>query len=163
MNSLADVTRVNTALVEEHLTPARLAMMPRVFRLTAIHHDQLDARHTRCTASLYHDQASVKVSWIASYPDLRLKSGDMVSPRWLGCTTSANGTVKISRLILMERAEPWENLFQTVPYGWVKNRELVKQAAPCWLKHCHAHIDSCSMQSFGMASGSSGFAPVPPP
>ena len=113
----------------EYPTPIKLGMMPRIFRLTSIHHIQLSNKQTQCSASLYHDHASLKVSWIVNQPDIRLKSGTLVSPRWLGHTTSEGGAIKISRLILMERPEPWENLFNTIPHGWVKNRELVKQAA----------------------------------
>jgi 3'-5' exoribonuclease len=131
MNSLPTfiATFSDEVVVANHLTPAHLAMMPRLFRLASIQHTPLDGARTRCTASLYHDQASLKVSWIVNQPDLRLKSGDLVSPRWPGCTTSEAGMIKISRLILIERPEPWENLFHTIPHGWVKNREMIKQAA----------------------------------
>lgn len=113
----------------EQKTPTYIAMMPCVFRLTSIHHIQVEGRQSRCTASLYHDQVSIKVSWVANQPDIRLKSGVLVSPRWLGQTLCESGTIIISRLVLIERPEPWENLFHTVPHGWVKNRALVKQAA----------------------------------
>ena len=114
--------------IDEQLTPTNLAMMPRIFRVTTIRFTQLDDKRTQCVASLYHDKASIRVVWMASQPDMRLKSGALVSPRWLGQDTSENGAVRISRLILMERPEPWENLFHTVPHGWVKNRDLIKQA-----------------------------------
>jgi 3'-5' exoribonuclease len=115
--------------VDDQDTPTNLALMPKLFRLTTNHHEPIDERRTQCTATLYHDSASLKVSWTVSNPDLRLKSGDLVSPRWFGSTTCEGGAIKISRLVLMERPEPWENLFQTVPHGWVKDRELIKQAA----------------------------------
>lgn len=67
----------------EYATPVNMASMPRLFRLTAIHHSQLGDRRTQCTASLFHEKAALKVSWIVNQPDLRLKSGDLVSPRWL--------------------------------------------------------------------------------
>ena len=113
----------------EQKTPTNIAKMPCIFRLTSIQRIQMEGRQSRCTASLYHEQASIKVSWIVNQPDIRLKSGVLVSPRWLGHTICEMGTIIISRLVLMERPEPWENLFHTVPHGWVKNRELVKQAA----------------------------------
>jgi 3'-5' exoribonuclease len=130
MNKLVDTLHVtSTNDVAEHDTPLNLAMMPRIFRLTSIHHTAIDDRRTQCTATLYHDKASLKVSWSVTHPDMRLKSGVLVSPRWLGHTSSERGSIKISRLVLMERPEPWENLFHMVPHGWVKNRELIKQAA----------------------------------
>jgi len=131
MNNLAEpfVKSFSEPSQSEQETPLNLAMMPRIFRLTSMNHVQLNCKQTRCTASLFHNQASIKVSWMASQLDTRLKSGDLVSPRWLGNTTCEAGTIRISRLILMERPEPWENLFNSIPYGWVKNRDLVKQAA----------------------------------
>jgi len=119
----------NRVDLEEFPTPLNLAMMPKVFRLTSIHHAPLGDKSTQLSATLYHDKAALNVHWTANRPDLRLKSGDLVSPRWLGRSTSEDGQIKISRLVLMERPEPWENIFHTVPHGWVKNRELVKQAA----------------------------------
>lgn len=131
MNSLPEHFSglTSPAIAAEQKTPTHIAMMPRIFRLTSIHHIQVDGRQSRCTASLYHEHVSIKVSWIVNQPDTRLKSGVLVSPRWLGQTLCESGTVLISRLVLMERPEPWENLFHTVPHGWAKNRELVKQAA----------------------------------
>jgi 3'-5' exoribonuclease len=159
VNNLSGLLFPDTAVVAEHLTPVNLAMMPRIFRLTSIYHAQLNDKRTLCTASLNHDKTAIKVSWMSNQPDLRLKTGDLVSPRWLGHTTSESGMIKISRLILMEHPEPWENLFCTVPHGWVKNRELVKQ--PCWLKLCPNHIDFCSMPSSGMERALSNFALFP--
>ena len=115
--------------LEEYPTLINLAMMPKVFRLTSINHAPLGDKCTQLKATLYHDKAVLKVHWTANRPDLRIKSGDLVSPRWLGRISSDDGQIKISRLVLMERPEPWENLFHTVPHGWVKNRDLVKQAA----------------------------------
>lgn len=129
MNKLAENQALSGPRNKESATPSNLAMMPKLFRLTSIHQLAVDDRSTQCTATLYHDKASLKVSWNVSHPDLRLKSGDLVSPRWLGSTSCAGGAIKISRLVLMERPEPWENLFHTVPYSWVNDRDLVKQAA----------------------------------
>ncbi len=131
MNNMSEQLQVIDDIVElrESPTPTNIAMMPKVFRLTSIRHVQLNDKCTQCTATLYHDKAALKVKWALNHPDLRLNSGDLVSPRWLGHTTCEGGLIKISRLVLMERPEPWENMFHTVPHGWVKNRELVRQAA----------------------------------
>jgi 3'-5' exoribonuclease len=131
MNNLSEPLAglVPMSIVAEQKTSTYIEMMPCIFRLTSIHHIQMEGRQSRCTASLYHDHASIKVSWIVNQPDIRLKSGVLVSPRWLGQTICESGTIIISRLVLMERPEPWENLFLTVPHVWVKHRELVKHAA----------------------------------
>jgi len=129
MNKLAEMHDFHGVGFDEKETPINLAMMPKIFRLTSIFHAPTDGMGTQCIATLYHDRASLKVSWNVSNPDLRLKSGDLVSLRWFNRTFCKGGSIKISRLVLMERPEPWENLFHTVPHGWVRDRELVTQAA----------------------------------
>lgn len=129
MNNPYEFNDPVTHPVDDQDTPTNQVAMPKIFRLTTIHQEIIDPRRTRCTATLYHDRASINVSWTVSKPDLRLKSGDLVSPRWPGITTCEGGAIKIGRLVLMERPEPWENMFHTVPHGWVKDRELLKQAA----------------------------------
>jgi 3'-5' exoribonuclease len=129
MNNLYELNEPVIHPIDDEDTPSNLALMLKLFRLTSIHQVLVDDRSTQCTATLFHEKASLKVSWNVSYPDLRLKSGDLVSPRWFGNTCCEGGAIKISRLVLMERPEPWENLFHTVPHGWVSDRELIKQAA----------------------------------
>ncbi|MBI3479564.1 MAG: hypothetical protein HY016_04280 [Nitrosomonadales bacterium] len=114
--------------VDDQDTPANLALMPKLFRLTSIHHESIDDRHTQCTATLYHDRASLKVKWTFNTHDLRLQSGDLVSPRWFDTTTCEGGAIKISRLVLMERQEPWESLFDTLQHDWVRDRVLIRPA-----------------------------------
>ena len=108
--------------------PRNPSMLPKIYRLTSIRNDQ-DERLTLCTATLYHERAKMKVSWTTSKPDLRLKVGDLVAPRWLFTASCENGTIRIARLVRMERPEPWENLFHTVPCDWVDDRQLIAQAA----------------------------------
>jgi 3'-5' exoribonuclease len=115
--------------IQEYETPINIAVMPKIFRLISLHLNLMDDRRTQCVAMIYHDKAAIKVCWVVSQPDIRLKSGVLVSPRWLGRSICEDGKIKISRLVLLERPESWENLFQTVPHGWVRERELVRQAA----------------------------------
>lgn len=129
MNKLYEFDAPVIHPVDDEDTPNNIAMMPKVFRLITIDHERIDDRRTLCTATLYHEKASLRLCWNCSHPDSRLKSGDLVSPRWLGTTTCEGGAIRISRLALMERPEPWQNLFHTVPHGWVKDRELVGEAA----------------------------------
>jgi 3'-5' exoribonuclease len=109
--------------------PTHLSRMPKIYRLVSIQYEAMDGKQARCTATLYHDRAMMKVSWTASRPDIRLRQGVLVSIRWLGKPACVGGAISISRLVLMECPEPWENLFHTVPHSWVKDRELVRQAA----------------------------------
>ena len=53
----------------EFPAPVNLSMMPRVFRLTSIQHEQLDDKRGHYTATLYHDKAALKVYWTVSRPD----------------------------------------------------------------------------------------------
>lgn len=115
--------------VDDEDLPNDVSKLPKIYRLTFYKHEQIEAKRTQCTATLYHDRAAIQVSWVTSMPDLRLKAGVLVSPRWFSHTRCMNGAYRISRLVLMERPEPWENLFHTVPHDWVKDRELVYQAA----------------------------------
>ena len=101
--------------------------MPPIFRVTSVNHRQ-EERCVRYTAHLYHDKASLKVEWTRSQPDTRLRSFCLASIRWNQRTTSHDGAVQISRLVLMEHPEPEENLFRMVPPGWVKDRALIQQA-----------------------------------
>lgn len=114
---------------DERLTPVEIGMMPTIFRLTSIRRSDTGHGKVQYTASLFHDSASVKVRWQARKSDLKMKSGDLVSPRWNRETRSdADGAILISRLVLMERPEASVNLFETVPHGWVGKRDLVREA-----------------------------------
>ncbi len=106
--------------------------MPKIFRLTAFQHRQIDFRTVHYTADLYHHRVSLHVEWTCRNPDTRLKPGDLVSPRWSGKTTSQNGVIRLSRLVLLEQPESTLNLFHTVPRGWVKDRDLIEEAAGLW-------------------------------
>lgn len=128
MNNLYELKEPIIHPVNDQDIPTNLAIMPRIYRLTTIEHETVDGKCTRSRATLYHDKAALNVSWTTSSPDLRLKSGVLVSPRWFTTTTCENGAIRINRLVMIERPEPWMNLFHTVPYGWARERELVKFA-----------------------------------
>lgn len=125
----------------EEFAPASLGLLPRVFRLILIDHEKEGERQTRCTATIFHEKAALRVSWTTGTPDPKLKPGELVSPRWFGASSYENGAIRISRLVLLERPDTWENLFHTVPHGWVKDRELIERAAklvealPCHYRH----------------------------
>ncbi len=131
MNDFGDVKLLEVLRDQmgEELAPATLDRLPRVYRLLSISRKQIGERRTLCAATIFHEKAALRVSWVAGTPDLRLKPGDLVSPRWPGAASYENGAIRIGRLVLLERPEPWLNLFHTVPHGWVDDRELVGQAA----------------------------------
>ncbi len=125
----------------EEFAPVSLGLLPRMFRLILIDHEKEGERQTRCTATIFHEKAALRVSWTTGTPDPRLKPGELVSPRWFGASSYENGAIRIRRLVLLERPDTWENLFHTVPHGWVKDRELIERAAklvealPCHYRH----------------------------
>jgi len=102
--------------------------LPGIYRLTGIEHKP-NGRATTCIAQLYHEKASLRVTWECRQPDTRLYEGALVSPRWLGrFTCSEHGAVRISRLVLLEIPQAGASLFDTVPHGWVRDRALVARA-----------------------------------
>lgn len=103
--------------------------LPSVLRVSAFGHRPLDIKTTECTASLFHERASLKVLWLCREPDLRLHPGALVSLRLLGRATSMGGCIRISRLVLLERPDPSLDLFETVLTDWVADRTLVKRAS----------------------------------
>lgn len=121
-----------------------LPMLPSVFRLTSLSVKVIDHKSTQCTATLFHEQASLKVRWTTARADARLKPNQLVSIRWKTTAPRAcdDGSIDISRLVLLERPEPMLNLFELIPHGWVRNRELVRQGAELieCLPRGHRHL-----------------------
>lgn len=121
-----------------------LPMLPSVFRLTSLSVKVIDHKSTQCTATLFHEQASLKVRWTTVRADARLKPNQLVSIRWKTTAPRAcdDGSIDISRLVLLERPEPMLNLFELIPHGWVRNRELVRQGAELieCLPRGHRHL-----------------------
>ncbi len=113
----------------EYATPSDISAMPTIFRVTTIRHTTVDRRRTESTATLFREQAAIKVTWSGATPDLRIRPGGLVSPRWQVRAVSDEGAIRISRLVLLERPEPLLNMFATVPPGWARDRDLVKVAA----------------------------------
>lgn len=103
--------------------------LPRIFRITAIKSTPSASRRgTEYRVDLFHEQASMTVSFTRSQPDTRLKPDMLVSVRWKLPVTCTDGAIQISRLVLLEHPVKGLNLFDTVPYDWVKDRALVKRA-----------------------------------
>lgn len=129
MNKLIDFHPPVIHPVDDQDFPHNTLLLPKIYRLTAIRHESVGTCKTICTATLYHDHASMNVIWTRSMPDTRLKVGDLVSPRWLPLSSCDRDAIRIARLVKMERPEPWENLFHMVPHDWVSDRQLTADAA----------------------------------
>ena len=120
--------------MDEHITPARLAMMPTLFRLTSLQRQPLSDKGYKMEATLFHEKASLGVGWTVRQPDTRLKQGLLVTPYYTGQLVCDAGRIRIARLAPAEIPQRNENLFDTVPPQWVKDRTLVRRAAVLWEK-----------------------------
>lgn len=103
--------------------------LPSIFRIVSISSRPSD--NSKCVeyrAELFHDSASMTVSFNRSHPDIRLKEDMLVSVRWKLPVHCHAGAIQVSRLVLLELPINTVNLFETVPHRWVKNRELVGRA-----------------------------------
>lgn len=106
---------------------------PKVFRvLSIIRMPAPNSRDQINEAAIFHENASIRVTWMTTHIDSRLRVGSLVSIDWMGKPTSSNGAIRIKQLVLIERAEPNLNLFDTIPPSWVRDRELVDRARKLW-------------------------------
>ena len=118
-------------------------LIPQVMRISSlIREPMIDGRSVRNEAVLFHAKASLRVIWITSHVDARLKAGHLVSIRWLGKPVSVEGAIRISRLVLLERTIPSMNLFDTIPSEWVKDNKLIQRASTIWqrLSYPYQHL-----------------------
>ena len=102
--------------------------LPPVFRLQSIERLPGEPRSVLNRAVLFHERASLCVSWISATVDTRLHIGCLVSVRWLGRPISCAGTIQISRLVPMQHPQSGVNVFDTIPTNWVRERTLVARA-----------------------------------
>jgi 3'-5' exoribonuclease len=117
----------------ENITPEGIRAMPKLFRITSLDRVALHPKGYQMTATLFHDRASIGVTWHANQPDIRLKPGVLVSPRYvLGQPVCQNGMVRVARVILCELPCRSEDLFKTVPGDWVTDRDLLARASALW-------------------------------
>ncbi|MDD4979494.1 MAG: HDIG domain-containing protein [Gallionella sp.] len=78
---------------------------------------------------LFRNDKRIAVEYTRSNPDIRLKVDSLVSVRWKFPMLCDGETIRISRLVLLEIPLKTFNPFETVPHGWVKDRQLVERAA----------------------------------
>lgn len=136
--------------------------LPGMFRLTRMERKPGENGITHCTAQLYHEKASLRVTWECRQLDTRLHEGTLVSPRWLGKSTrSEQGAVRISRLVLLEIPQASATLFDTVP---MSGCAIVRwwSAQGSWWTPCPATCPSCSTPCSGMGGVSCDSWLAPP-
>lgn len=125
--------------MNEHTLPVPDAAMdlvvdrlPPVFRIQSIERHPFDEHNVRSRAVLYHDKATLTVEWLSRHVDVRLTVGALVSIRWCDRPVCLVGAVRIARLTLLEKPEPAVNLFETIPHGWLRDRDLARRGAMLW-------------------------------
>ena len=85
------------------------------------------------TAVIFHEDASLRVTWTVRQPDLRMRPGMLVGIRWTsGAPRCDGGAVVISGLFLLEKPLSQFDVFKTVPTSWVKDRALANRASMLW-------------------------------
>ena len=110
-----------------NLNTVPIIELPWLFRVVHLDRVSLPKGGYRFQATLFHDKASVAVTWIGSKVDDRLSAGCLVTPRWTSKTVCTQGQIIINRLLPVSTPST-VNLFETVPYEWVKDREAISQA-----------------------------------
>lgn len=112
-----------------------LPKLPQVYRLIKIDRKVVSHAEYRMTAVVYHEQASLRVTWSVRQPDIRLKPGKLVEIRWTGGSPrSMNGAIVIARLVMLEKHRSKLDLFKTVPPSWIKDRTLTDRASKLWME-----------------------------
>lgn len=107
------------------------SVLSAIFRVTGIAAVPL-ANGYEMTAQLHHARASLAVTWQARQPDVRLKPGVLVSPRWKSTLAALDQPVAIHRLVYLDRPERSENLFRTVPAKGAFEAALFERAGALW-------------------------------
>lgn len=101
--------------------------LPWLYRVLQIDHQQLSGRQFQYRATLFHDKATLTVSWVQHQVDVRLETGCLVSPRWISKTICEQGQIIINRLLPVT-SPSLVNVFETVPHEWVADRSLINDA-----------------------------------
>lgn len=112
-------------LVSHEMTTINL---PSTFRVIKLKNQHLSQNSYLNSAELYHDQASLKVAWITQELEQNISLGILVTPNWKKQPISTDGYIHINGLSAINRPNLDVNLFETVPYEWIKEREHLKLA-----------------------------------
>ncbi|MCF8186600.1 MAG: hypothetical protein K9J28_07275 [Sulfuritalea sp.] len=124
---------------QSNMTTTAQLLSSKVFRVTNIVREDLGTGSYRNEATLFCSQASIKVDWIDKALIGRIHIGQIVSPRLSLEPTCSNGCIRICRLVVYERPTESVNLFDLIPYGWAKDRDVVKRGAELMNELSNAH------------------------
>lgn len=102
--------------------------LPWVYRVVNIEREHLAGDSINNIAELFHDQATICVSWQSYNIDETITVGVLVSPCWKDQWICTEGNVEVASISAIANPSGDINLFETVPYEWIKNRELVQKA-----------------------------------
>ena len=108
--------------------------MPAVMRIKSLERVTSQDDRIRNRAVLFHQRCTICVSWITQQVDTRLHRYGLVTIQRAQTVRSADGALRIDRLLPADRPLANVNLFDTVLPEWVKDRELVSRAAALWEK-----------------------------
>jgi 3'-5' exoribonuclease len=107
--------------------------MPGIFRIQTIDRTLAkDGAQICSVANLFHERASLMVTWTSRQTDTRLQRGSLARIRWGGATECADGAIRIDRLVLADLPDTTTNLFATIPTAWVRDRTVVQRAIILW-------------------------------
>lgn len=115
--------------------------LPAALRVTSVIRKNSSDKCVVNEATIFHEKASLRVTWNSSTVDTRIRVGSLVAIRWANRPVSKDGAVCISRLVLLER--PFSlNLFDTVPHTWVQDRSLIVEGKHYWdlLPHSYQQL-----------------------
>jgi len=105
--------------------------LPALYRLTSI--ERIPTDQGCChRATIFHEQAALRVTWTTRHPDVTLSRGCLVSIRWTGLLICKHGEIHVARLSRLDRPLPDANLLATIPTSWVSDRSLVHRASALW-------------------------------
>lgn len=128
-NSFSTFTLKAAANVEPDETTIAKLLSTKIFRVINIVREDIGNGKFRNEASLFSSQASIKVDWIETALIGKIHIGQIVSPRLSFGPKCNNGCIRICRLVVYEQPTDSVNLFDLIPYSWVKDRDVVKRGA----------------------------------
>ena len=111
----------------------RPVVHPYAFRLTSI--TRLPGKNGKGvsnTATIFHEECSLEVTWQSTHVDVRLKRGCYVAIRGLGATHHQGGAYPIQRLDLLDKPLATLNPFETISMNWVRDRSWITRASALW-------------------------------
>lgn len=111
--------------------------MPPVFRVVSIARLPVNPRLLLARAELFHERATLTVTWLDHELGSAVAENALVSICWMGKPVSIGDAVRVKRLQFRDRPDPTINLFDTVPHHWACDREQIRTAAERWNRMSH--------------------------